>query len=358
MGRATRAALQRWDGGRGVAIAASIFLSVLSQSAAAVAAQPVVEVHYVMGTYLTLHIAGMPEEAARAAMRACFTEVRRLEAVFTHFEPGSELNRLNAAAGVGSFVLSADMRRLLERSLELRVATDGAFDVTVGAITAAWRDGNGVAPTRGAALGGAVAELRSPVWEGESAVLLPAGTRLDFDGVAKGYAVDRCVDLLRGRGVRNALVNFGESSLYALGSPPGKAAWSVRVRDADGKRIAGTLQLRDRAVSVSAVFGHAYGRGRARVGHIVDPVTGRPLADQALALVVAQFATDAEAYSKAVLIWGRRGTGRRWLRLSRSGVTAAMLTDSQRRGGWNLGAIAYREAVRPSPATWSEEPIR
>jgi thiamine biosynthesis lipoprotein len=116
--------------------------------------------------------------------------------------------------------------------------------------------------------------------------------------------VDRCVTQLRGDGIRRALLNFGESSLYALGAPVGTHGWEVTLRDLDGEHAFGTVTLRDMALSVSAVFGHERRVGPRRIGHIVDPRSGLPLTSPALAVVVASSATDAEAFSKALLVDG------------------------------------------------------
>src|SRR5262249_18730124 len=134
-------------------------------------------------------------------------------------------------------------------------------------------------------------------------VALAPGARLDVDGIAKGYAVDVCADRLRAAGVSRALVSLGESSLYAIGAPEDAAHWRLAVRGPDPETVVGWLGLRDIAASVSATFGSA-GRRRGAVAHIIDPRSGRPLADDAVAVVLASSATDAEGWTKALLVWG------------------------------------------------------
>jgi thiamine biosynthesis lipoprotein len=265
-------------------------------------AAPITEVHYVMGTYLRITAEG---EAARSAMRGCFTAARKLEGVFSRFDAASELVRLNASAGTATPV-GDDMRRLLARAATLSTATAGAFDVTVGALSELWR--------RGAPRADEVEAARAHVGRGRAILrggtlsLAPA-TSLDFDGIAKGYAVDVFVGLLRAGGVSTALVSLGESSLAALGAPAGETHWSVALRGVDPELAVGTLRLRDQAVSVSATYGDRGRMGRA-YGHIIDPRSGRPLTEDAVAVIVVRSATDAEAYSKALLIWGSAGVGR------------------------------------------------
>jgi len=179
-------------------------------------------------------------------------------------------------------------------------------------VTALWR-----APARPAA--DAVAAARRTVGrvavDGDR-VMLGQGTVLDFDGFAKGVAVDACVDALRTAGVTRALVSFGESSLYGLGAPRDADAWTLDVRGPDPDVVVGRLALRDRGASVSAVFG-----GDGRRAHVVDPRTGARLRGHAVSVIVAPSATDAEAWSKAALVAGPAG-----VRIAeRGGVEAARL---------------------------------
>jgi thiamine biosynthesis lipoprotein len=278
--------------------------------ATAAAATPITEIHYVMGTYLRI----VADAQARPAMRACFTEARRLDRVFSRFDPASELNRVNAAAGTKTSV-STDFATLLARSLALGRASGGAFDVTVGPLVALWRQAGATpgsvelaAARRG--VGGGRARLR-----GDRLTLAPDAA-LDFDGIAKGFAVDACVARLRAAGAGPALVSFGESSLYALGRPAGEEGWELAVRGPGDGKLHGRLRLRDEAASVSATVADDPPAG----ARIVDPRTGWALREPAVAIAVAPSATDAEAWSKAVLVWGRGGAAR----AERSGASAAI----------------------------------
>jgi thiamine biosynthesis lipoprotein len=226
---------------------------------------------------------------------------------------------------------------VLDRALALARATDGAFDPSVGAVTALWR-----APERpdAAAIAAARRSVGRVVVDGGH-VTLGTGTVLDFDGFAKGVAVDACVDALRAAGVTRALVSFGESSLYGLGAPRGGDAWTLDVRGPDPEIVVGRLALRDRGASVSAVF-----VADGRRAHVVDPRTGVPLREHAVSVIVGPNATDAEAWSKAALVAGPMG-----VRIAeRGGVEAARID----RRGVAIGAAmraarSLRLFDRPRP---------
>jgi thiamine biosynthesis lipoprotein len=296
-----------------------------------VRAVSIAEIHYVMGTYLVVAIDGAPEIEARPAMRRCFVEARRLERIFSRYDRDSELNRLNAGTDPAA-PLSTDMAELLGRARVLGESTGGAFDVTIGALT----------------LPAAVAA--SP--------MRPPRMQLDFDGIAKGYAVDRCAALLRNAGITRALINFGESSQYALGAPIGEHAWLIGVRGLAADAVIGTVALRDQALSASAVFGRFREIGGRAAGHITDPQHGQPLQRDALAVAVASNATDAEAYSKALLIWNERSGGRGACvpKSAQAALVGAVCLDGERIDAWRAAAIGFRS--HRIHLTAAAEPLR
>lgn len=302
------------------------------------------QVHYVMGTWLRIVAHGAPAAAAQAD---CFQEVRRLEHVFSRFDPTSELTRVNASAE-RQMTLGPEMTALLRRSLLLTQATEGAFDATIGALTAVWRDEPG-------ADAGRIAEARAHA--GSARVRLDGsrlerapGTRLDFDGIAKGWAVDECVARLRAAGVSRALVSLGESSLYALGAPDGEPGWRFAVRGTDPETVVGRMTLRDAGASVSATYG-SRGRTDGATSHIIDPATGRPVTRDAVALAVGPSATDAEAWTKAMLVWGRDGVDR--VRALGASLAVYVEADGVEARGQGFEALP---AARPLQA--GEQPLR
>jgi thiamine biosynthesis lipoprotein len=258
-----------------------------------------------MGTLLELTLASADEAAARAAMAAVFAEVEALDALLSTWREQSDISRLNRAAGRGSVAVDPRTAALLARSIEAARLTGGVFDVTVGPLVALW--------TRAAELDRApgdeeIAAARARVGAGRIALgpdggaALPlAGMAVDLGGIAKGYALDAVLPALRERGVRDALLNFGQSSVWALGAPPGADGWRLLVRDPNGG-YAGTITLRDRALSLSSSLGQWSEIEGVRYGHVIDPRTGMPLTRGRESAVVALDATLAEVLSKALLL--------------------------------------------------------
>jgi len=282
-------------------------LLLLMESAAA---RATTQIHYVMGTFLRVTV---DDPADPGVFAGCFARARALDRTFSRFDPMSELVRLNAAGGG---LASPLLRTTLAQAMALRRQTAGTFDVSAGAVTALWREA--AVPTA-ADVAAARATVGVVGLDGERIVLGP-GTTLDFDGFAKGVAVDACVDALRAAGVTRALVSFGESSLYGMGAPRGARAWELDVRGPDPEVIVARLRLRDRGAAVSAAFGGDGRRARAQHAHIVDPRSGRPLSIDAASVVVAPSAAEAEGFAKAVLV---RGDGGVAAAEERGGILAA-----------------------------------
>ena len=259
-----------------------------------------------MGTILEIEIAGREGEISRARLDPLFDEVSRLEAIFTRWSDDSALMRLNAAAGQGPRPVPPELARILADCRAWSRLTRGSFDVTVGPLVALWteagRRGRLPAPERLAAARALVGQERLTL-RPDGRVALAPGMALDLDGVAKGWALDRVVERLRAEGVAGALLDFGGSSVVALGAPPDGPRWRTLLR-APGGEFSGTLALRDRALSVSSSFGTWSEIEGRRYGHVLDPRSGQPMTRAYLAAALAPSAGEAEAWSKALLVLG------------------------------------------------------
>ena len=269
--------------------------------------------HYVMGTVLQVTLCPGGPSATEVAgrdvppMEDVFALARRYEALFTTYADDSPISKLNAQAGQGVQPAPDEVVDVLKLARRYTALTRGAFDVTVRPLLRVWREAENtgqppspVALTQALRLVGSD-KLRFPA---AGAVALPErGMALDLGGIGKGYALDRAVERLRRQGVANALLNFGQSSLWALGRPTGTEGWRLALQRPEGG-IAGFVTLVDRALSVSASLGQSRSIAGKRYGHVVDPRTGRPVKRDLLACVVAPSAAQAEALSTALLVLG------------------------------------------------------
>src|SRR5262249_42635422 len=169
--------------------------------------------------------------------------------------------------------------QLILRSLEYSRQTDGAFDITVGPLMRAWGffRGSGHYPTATE-----LAKARVGVgWQ--NVVLDPTartgrftapGVELDLGAIGKGYAVDRVVAVLKEAGVTSALVDAGSSTLYALGAPPDKPGWTVRVpRPGNRTQTLTTVLLSNQSLSTSGSYEKFFRLNGRTYCHIMNPRT-------------------------------------------------------------------------------------
>lgn len=233
-------------------------------------------------------------EAARI-VAAAGDEIARLERVFSLFKSDSAVSRLNRDG-----VLDAppfDLVACLGIAGAVHSATKGAFDPTVQPLWAAHAEAFAAGRAPDAA---ALAAARSLVsWEavevspGRIAFARP-GMAITLNGIAQGFIADRVTQLLEAEGLGDILVDTGE--LRALGGMPGGGDWTVHL---PGERSTG---LRDRALATSAPLGTVFD-SEGRVGHILDPRSGGPVAASGRSVTVtAPTAALADALSTALCI--------------------------------------------------------
>ena len=265
-----------------------------------------------MGATFSIILYGSDPVTMEAAIGAAFEELRRIDAMLSPYRPASELCAANRDAASGPVTISPELVQLLSQCQEYSRQTDGAFDISLGALIKAWGFSRGTGrvpePSEVAAslakVGYSHVEL-----DPEAGTLWfdCPGLELHPGGIGKGYAVDRMVGLLRQRGFDTALVAGAGSSIYGLGSPPAEPrGWRVLISDSDHPREpAAEMFLKDLAVSTSGGQEKRFlSQGRI-YSHILDPRTGYPVAERPAVSVVAPRTLDSEAWTKPCFIRGR-----------------------------------------------------
>jgi thiamine biosynthesis lipoprotein len=270
-----------------------------------VPAQLVADGQLSMGTVLELTLVTREPERARQRLRVEYQHVAALDGLVSSFDPNSALSRINAVAGEPAVEVDPRLFELLELAVDLAVLTQGSFDVTVGPLVDLWV----LAAQRHRVPAAGELEAARELVGAEGIVLdagrvglSQAGMSIDLGGLAKGHALDAMVDRLRGGGFTAALLNFGRSSVRALGSPPEEQGWRLLLPAAGKGSEAAVLTLRDQALSVSSSLGQWSEIGGQRFGHVIDPRTGLAVSEGRRAVVVAPTAALAEALSTALVV--------------------------------------------------------
>ncbi len=264
-----------------------------------------------MACAYTIVVYGADNPTLRAAVNAAFDEIDRLDRLLSHYKPDSPLSRLNRNAAQQPVTTDAELFDFLTECLRYSRVSDGAFDITVGALMKAWGffRGEGRMPSD-AELATARARtgyqnLRLNPTDRTVSFATP-GLELDLGGVAKGYAVDRAVAVLKQHGLRSALVSAGGSTIYGLGAPPDAPnGWAVQVQDPlDARKTALAVRLKDRALSVSGNYEKFFELGGVRYSHIMDPRTGRPVPNMLSVAVLTFDGTAGDALDNVFYVQG------------------------------------------------------
>lgn len=263
-----------------------------------------------MGTVYTVAAYGADADFLAEVINEAFEEVDGLDAQMSNYKPESELSRINRDAAREEVLVEPRLFGLIQICLRLSEDTGGAFDITVGPLMKAWGffRGHGRVPSS--------QEIRGVLKQvGYRHVHLDAerrtihfdepGIELDLGAKAKGYAVDRAVEILQENGISSALVSAGTSSIYALGAPPGEKGWKISLRDPfDENRPAEIVYLKNFSLSTSGNYERFFKMGGKMYSHIMDPHTGMPVEGMLSACAFTERTTDSDGLSTALYVLG------------------------------------------------------
>lgn len=247
---------------------------------------------------------------AEEALKDCARELARLHRILNRFDPTSEAARLNAAADRGPFVCSPELWDVIQAARKAHRQTDGAFDISVGPLMAVWglhrkRDTLPSDADIAEALG-RVGLARVRFDDAARTVHFSAERMsLDFGGIAKGYALDRVLEILLRHGIDRALVDLGGNVGCTLLAPPGRPHFVIGIRNPfDTSNLLGRTPVSGRSVSTSGNYErHIIIQGK-KIGHIVDPRSGRPVSGPAGVTAVTLRGVDSDVFSTAVYVAG------------------------------------------------------
>lgn len=259
----------------------------------------------IMGTRIHAELKAEDPVLGQALLDDVLTEMRRIEAQYSPYLEDSELSRLNREAGQGWVTTTAEMVDLLQKSAQISRLTDGAFDITYASVGRYYDYREGQRPDE-AAIAKALAAI-----DYEFVEINPAERKvhfahphvyIDLGGIAKGYAVDRCIELLEAAGISQASVTAGGDSRI-IGDRDGEP-WTVGIKDPRKDEMAVLLPLVDTAVSTSGDYERFFEEDGVRYHHILDPRTGDSARDSWSVTILGPDATLTDGLSTSVFVLG------------------------------------------------------
>lgn len=261
---------------------------------------------------ITLHDVNGAEDAFGAA----FSEVVRIEGRYSRYLPTSFLSEINGVSiQGGSIELDEETSGLLDFAFACYEKSDGLFDITSGILRKAWRFDGSAIPSEETLSGliGRIGLLKLS-WQKPVLSFPTPGLELDFGGIGKEYAVDRCIDTLRSLGFEHALVEMA-GDIRACGALPDGSPWRVAVLDPRAQESCENIvKLSDSGIATSGNYARGITVGGRRYGHLLNPKTGWPVEGMASVTVVAPTCMAAGAIASIGMLKGAEGAS--WLRAS------------------------------------------
>ena len=260
-----------------------------------------------MGTLFHIELYADSQAAAARAFQAAFARIRELDLIFSDYDPASEAMRLCRDSQGKAIRVSPELLSVLQAAEQLSSWSDGAFDVTAAPAIRLWRAARKtrILPSREALekaqAGRTWRDVKLDAME--SNVTLQTGMLLDFGAIAKGYAADEALEVIRKQGIRSALV--AASGDIAVGdAPPGKQAWRVGLdwpHSAYDDRPQ-VLWLKNAAVSTSGDTEQFVEIGGTRYSHIIDARSLQAMTRRAMVSVIAKRGLDADPLATTLSI--------------------------------------------------------
>ena len=192
----------------------------------------------IMGTRVAVQLWATDPDLAGRAIDAVMADMRRTDELMSTYKPESQLSQVNAHAYERPVQVDADIIDVVEKSLEYSRLSDGAFDITYASVGYLYDYRAHVHPTDAqinSALKAVDYRQLSVDREARTIRFLRPGMRIDLGGIAKGWSVDRGVEILKGLGIEHAMVNAGGDTRLAR-RPQWQALDRRHPRSAQGRR--------------------------------------------------------------------------------------------------------------------------
>lgn len=258
--------------------------------------------------------------------------IKRLDSLLNRYDINSDTSRVSAMAGEKPVQVDDLTLDLLEEAVSYGALTEGALDITIGPLVDLWDipdpDNRRIPRREEINEKLKLVNYRQIILDRErSTVYLPyKGSSLDLGSVAKGFATRRVAEILRGKGVRSALISLG-GNIYAIGSKPDGEPWQIAIQDPfDQNQSIATFNIKDRAVDTAGGYYRFKEINGEKFSHIIDPSTGLPASEIVSVTVITGDPLKADALSTASYVLGEeKGIA---LLESFQGVSGFMVTKS------------------------------
>lgn len=258
-----------------------------------------------MDTFVTITVYAPDKEKADSVISAAFDRMEEIEKVASIFDEEAQAFQLNRDGYLEA--PSEDLRQLITKSLEYNQLTDGTFDITVQPLLELWEAGLWQEPQEVqerrinetlALVGGDKVSI-----EDDGIFFTEADVKITLGGIAKGYAVEEALKVIKKMGIKHALVNAG-GDLATIGSKPEREPWLIALVNPDDlTQSLANFSIAGEAIATSGNY-ERYFDPEKTAHHIINPKTGYSAQECISATVIAPNATQADALSTSIFVMG------------------------------------------------------
>jgi thiamine biosynthesis lipoprotein len=260
--------------------------------------------HAIMGTEVSVDLWHEDVKHAEQCADLVFAEMRRIDQQMSPYIPSSELSRINQQAYLEPVKISNDLFHLIQEAIKYSELSSGAFDITFSSVGYLYDYRNRLHPSD-ATIKKLLPEINYrhiKLNEKEQTIRFSTeGVRIDLGGIAKGYAIDNAVNIMRSCGIEHGFVKAGGDS-YVMGDRNGQP-WMLGVKHPrQPYKVVVRLPLTNVAVSTSGDYERFFIENGARIHHILQPKTGKPVTDKWSVTIIADKATMTDALSTTLFV--------------------------------------------------------
>ena len=266
------------------------------------------ESRFYMGTLFDITVSHSDAKKASEIIDKVFDEIKRIELLTSKFMPDSELSRINQNASENDYPISEEVYNLLKISIQYSKITKGAFDITIGAIQDLWNfdDEDSQIPSSKSILPllPLVGFKNIMLKKNFHVRLKKNGMKLDLGAIAKGYAVNQGIEILKNNNINNAILNGG-GDLKCIGEKKQGSPWKIGVRHPrKPSSIIATLKGNNQSIATSGDYQNFFVKNKVRYHHLLNPETGWPAIGMQSATIISDDAMLADVMATAVFVMG------------------------------------------------------
>ncbi|MDH4128130.1 MAG: FAD:protein FMN transferase [Spirochaetota bacterium] len=265
-----------------------------------------------MATEIDLHIIADKNLNVEKIKNGLIVELKRMEKIFSSYDPNSELSYVNQKAFETNLPISIDLYRVIRHSLSYGQRSSGLFDITIQPLIKLWdvtnKKNNKMPSKKAIQYVLSFVDYRNIRLKEGNIMFLKKNISIDLGGISKGYIIDRAIDYLKNNGINNALLNIG-GDLYALGKKHNSLKWNIGIKNPrienNPMPIITSISAENQSIATSGDYERfRMSKNGVKLHHILNPRTGYPATKSISTTIIAPTAMQADVVATIVFIMG------------------------------------------------------